>query len=215
LCPLRTSLLLPGSPLKYRLTAHQAGVRSIAINSNNIALSASSDSTVKIWNINSGFEIGELQGHKAEVHAIAFFDDGEFAASGAKDGLIKVWDINNRQVVADLHGHTGLVSGIATINNMIISTSFDGTLRLWDWGKSSESTILCNVHESIMALKVTSNKKYVVMSTGNAVTYEYPLQAYSENYKPHILLYDLDMQKFLFKIQAHAGAIFAIALTNR
>jgi WD40 repeat protein len=51
---------------------------------------------VKVWDVQTGQEVLDLQGHTARVNSVAFSPDGKRLASGAgnygKPGEVKVWD---------------------------------------------------------------------------------------------------------------------------
>ena len=100
--------LLPLSPLaaqepKLRdtLKGHTSWVRSIAFSPDGKTLaSASSDSTIKLWDVATGKEQATLEGHTNVVHSVAYSPDGKTLASGQTangppppDKTIKLWDI--------------------------------------------------------------------------------------------------------------------------
>lgn len=49
--------------------------------------SASSDGTIRIWDMATGSELMTLQGHDSEVISVAFSPDGKRIISGSKDGI--------------------------------------------------------------------------------------------------------------------------------
>jgi WD40 repeat protein len=57
--------------------------------------SGSWDSTVKIWDVESGKEVQTLRGHAGFIYGLAFSPDGQRLASASgspRRGEIKVWD---------------------------------------------------------------------------------------------------------------------------
>ena len=62
-----------------------------------LAVSASNDNTLKVWDINSGTELNALIGHYYWVRTVAITPDGRFVVSGSWDKTIKVWDLKSGQ----------------------------------------------------------------------------------------------------------------------
>jgi len=55
-------------------------------------VSASKDSTAKLWEIPSGKKAKEtLPGHEDEVYALDWSPNGASVATGSKDRSIKIW----------------------------------------------------------------------------------------------------------------------------
>jgi WD40 repeat protein len=69
--------------------------------------------TVKLLELETGKEVGELKGHATGVIALAFSDDGKLLATGGKDRLIRITEIATGQEVRVLHGHTEPVASLA------------------------------------------------------------------------------------------------------
>ncbi|KAJ8893603.1 hypothetical protein PR048_006203 [Dryococelus australis] len=60
----------------------------------NVLISASSDTTVKVWNAHKGFCMSTLRTHKDYVKALAYARDREQVASAGLDRAIFLWDVN-------------------------------------------------------------------------------------------------------------------------
>ncbi|HEX8106456.1 MAG TPA: hypothetical protein VF516_01960 [Kofleriaceae bacterium] len=57
------------------------------------AVSASSDHTLKVWELASGRPVATLQGHTDRVTACAVTPDGRHVVSASDDHTLKVWDL--------------------------------------------------------------------------------------------------------------------------
>lgn len=64
-------------------------------NDGNYIVTASSDSAIKIWNANTGDQVGEpLVGHDKSVLFASFSQNGKCVVSTSLDGSARIWDFN-------------------------------------------------------------------------------------------------------------------------
>ena len=98
------------------------------------AVSASRDKTLKVWDLDSGAELGALQGHGSGVSAVAVTPDGRRAVSASYDQSLKVWDLDRGDELRTLQGHDGGVWAVAATpdGRRAVSASSDQTLKIWD-----------------------------------------------------------------------------------
>jgi hypothetical protein len=77
------------------ISAHVAGVNTLAYNPGGGILASGGDATIKLWRIERSAiaQTGVLEGHQADVRAVAFSPDGRFIASGDQSGVIILWGI--------------------------------------------------------------------------------------------------------------------------
>ncbi|RXM35985.1 WD repeat-containing protein 48 [Acipenser ruthenus] len=136
-------------------------------------ISASSDTTVKVWNAHKGFCMSTLRTHKDYVKALAYAKDKEVVASAGLDRQIFLWDVNtltaltasnNTVTTSSLSGNKDSIYSLA-MNQMgtvivsgstekCLSGSSDGTIRLWSLGQQ-RCIATYRVHdEGVWALQV-------------------------------------------------------------
>ena len=85
------------------LQGHTHWVYAVAFSPDGQTLaSGSGDSSVKLWDINSGKCIYTLQGHINWVHSVAFGSNGQTLVSSGDDNTIKLWDIKTGECVKTL-----------------------------------------------------------------------------------------------------------------
>ncbi len=63
---------------------------SVAFDANDMLASGARDSTVKLWNKNTGELLRTLSGHDDTVTSVAF-DASDMLASGSRDSTVKLW----------------------------------------------------------------------------------------------------------------------------
>ena len=89
---------------------------------------------VRLWDVASGSQVGDLKGHGKGVTEVAFSRDGRLLASGSTDNTIRIWDIATRRELRTLTGHTSNIESIdfSPDSRLLASASDDGGTFLWD-----------------------------------------------------------------------------------
>ncbi|KAF2187192.1 WD40 repeat-like protein, partial [Zopfia rhizophila CBS 207.26] len=67
-----------------------------------ILASASVDSTVQLWDADTGAVLQTLEGHSSRANAVAFLPDGKVLASASGDSTVKLWDADTGVVLHTL-----------------------------------------------------------------------------------------------------------------
>jgi WD40 repeat protein/serine/threonine protein kinase len=133
--PLTSSLTAPGGPLIRTFEGHTDWVRAVVLTPDaRFAISGSWDSTLRMWDLESGQSVRVLEGHVDWVTAVAVTPDGARAISASFDRMLRVWDLESGQSMRMLEGHEDRVTTVAVTPDgaRAISGSSDRTLRVWD-----------------------------------------------------------------------------------
>lgn len=135
------------------LTGHLAGVTALAYHPNanqQLLLSGSADTTLRLWDLRAKQCILQHKGHEAPVAAAAFSPDGRWAATGGADGVLNVWQVSQPEEIftfrvdhAAAAGATTAFGGSKTIPAVtalafhprlprLATATSDKAVRLWD-----------------------------------------------------------------------------------
>lgn len=155
------------SQLTKVVRAHATEVNSICFNaSDKVLFSASSDSTIRAWDLASNFRsIGEYRGLGTAypLLCVRVSKDGEFVVGTGSDRKSFVWRVGTARVFQTLTGHKGKVVAAAFSSESVrevITGSSDRSLRIWDIVKGS----------SIHTLSCTSSCNDLEMTGGMIVS---------------------------------------------
>jgi WD40 repeat protein len=104
---------------------------------------ASSDTTVRLWNSTSGAPISTLRGQSASVECTVFESGGGLLACGAGDGSICIYDFAHNGEFTLLRAHAKDIASMA-INRqgVLASGSWDNTAKLWNMPTIQEALTL-------------------------------------------------------------------------
>jgi len=112
----------------------------------NRAITASTDETARLWNLQNQQEIRKYLGHTGPLYALAISGDGQTLVTGAQDNTVRLWDVPQVKPLASFAGHEGPTAGLAATpdRRWIASVGVDRRLRLWELSKVRPGTIGSN-----------------------------------------------------------------------
>lgn len=116
-------------------------------------VSAGGDTTLRLWDAQSGREIRSMLGHSAAVTSLAVFPDGRRVVSSSWDRTVRLWDIETGRELKIFNGHEDYVNRVAVSpdGRQVASVSADFSLRIWDPETGRELRKISNVHDDFVS----------------------------------------------------------------
>ncbi|CAB4061371.1 TBL1 [Lepeophtheirus salmonis] len=157
------------------------------------AQGASEDRTTIIWDSQTGNHnqqfafhsapiLDSFYGHTNEVHSIKWDPQGKFLASGSNDTTLKVWCMDKESHVHDLKAHSKAIytikwscTGPGTNNPnadlVLVSASYDSTVRLWDVERGSCLHTLTRHQETVSSVAFSPDGKFLASGSYDKFVY--------------------------------------------
>ncbi len=92
------------------------------------------DSTIRLWDVDTGKLLHTLSGHTKQIRQIVFSPDGRIIAAGSYDKTLRLWNADTGKLLHTLSGHEHYVNSVAFSpdGKIIASGSWDHIVRLWN-----------------------------------------------------------------------------------
>jgi len=107
--------------------------RALAFTPDSKTLAVGDTGIVRLWNIATGSETGQLKGHTGVIHMLSYAPDGSALASAGQDGTVRIWDLKSATPRFVLpHDRPVLSVAYSPDGKLLASGSSDGSLHLWN-----------------------------------------------------------------------------------
>jgi len=91
---------------RFRATGNWADCLAVTPDGKAVAVGGK---TVKVFEVNTGNQLHELEGHPFGVTTVSFSPDGKYLLTGGYDGAAKLWDAAAGREVYAFRGHGGFL----------------------------------------------------------------------------------------------------------
>jgi len=125
---------------------HRQRVRSLSFTADHKILSAGEDQVIRLTDPNNIDGSKETARLGAKLFATQIIEHG-FFATGGSDNHVHIWNTSSMSALGSLIGHTGTVSCLDAKENMLVSGSYDASVRVWRTEMDSSAMIAPVVEE--------------------------------------------------------------------
>ncbi len=151
------------------------GVNGVAVGAKaDRMVTALSDGSVGLWDLNQGIEKTRLKGHSGPVKAVAVSENAGKIVSAGDDGAAQVWSLKSGKKLARFTSTGGAANGLAlSFDGTFAATGHaDGVVRQWDVSTGTEKrrfktsggaigTVVLGTGDTIMAAGVADGTIWV------------------------------------------------------
>ncbi|KIV92038.1 hypothetical protein PV10_06513 [Exophiala mesophila] len=172
------------------LKGHSNGVMALQL-LDNILATGSYDSTIKLWNIDTGEELRTLRGHTMGIRCLQF--DENKLISGSLDKTLKVWNWRTGECISTYNGHTAGVIALHFDSDILVSGSVDNTARVWNFRDKSVFTLRGH-SDWVNSVKIDSASRTIFTASDDCT----------------VKLWDLDSKKCIHTFEGHVGQVQSV-----
>ena len=119
----------------YSLDGHNDCVNAVALSPDGLlAVTASLDKTLKIWDIINGKYLYTIEGHTDLIYTVVISPDGRQIISYSRDHSVIVWDLTTGKMLCRFIGESP-ITAIAVTGNTLLAGEESGRIHFLEWWK--------------------------------------------------------------------------------
>ncbi|TGZ83347.1 WD40 repeat-like protein [Ascodesmis nigricans] len=176
-----------GRCIKREFKGHTDGILCLQFDEQTLA-TGSYDSTIKIWDIETGEVLQTLTGHTQAIRCLQF-DDTKLI-SGSMDHKMKIWNYRTGQCISTLAGHEDGVVSLHFDSTLLVSASVDNTIKVWNFTEKNTFTLKGH-HDWVNSVRIDSGSRTVFSASDDQT----------------IKMWDLDARCCVRTFEGHVGHV--------
>ena len=196
----QAALTVLARPIPYTVLNGHTGLVTAASFSpdGQLILTASSDSTARVWQRDGSRPPIVLRGHTAWIVSAVFSPDGQHVLTAANDSTVRVWPIDGRGTPIVLRHNGPLSSAVYCPDGKWIVTAADSVVRLWPGNGVGAPVELRGHHDDVTRVLCSPNSRQVL--------------SLSDDHTARVWPVDGTGRPFVFR--GHAGVVISAAFNS-
>ncbi|CAL8092690.1 unnamed protein product [Orchesella dallaii] len=147
----------------------EAAYGAVFRNDGKLLLAGSDECAVKLFEVTSKNLLRVFKGHQRAVHRCAFLPTDNQIVSFSDDKAVIQWDIPTEKIIHKYEGHSDYVRSGTVVDsnpNLIISGSYDQTVKLWDKRAQDNKEMISVNHGSPVESVIMSPSGSLLFTAG-------------------------------------------------
>jgi COMPASS component SWD3 len=162
-----------GGELRHTSLGHEAEITAIVISPDSrVIATGSADTTLKIWNLETGKLICTLGSHltwgahKQRIVSLAFSPIAQTLASSSSDGTIKLWNLRSRECSQTIKGYANYLA-FSPDGQTLAAGGWDRNIQLRQLSNPDSQITLSGHFNSINAIAFSPDGRTVVSASAD------------------------------------------------
>lgn len=174
-----TSKPFPTTPIA-RLSEHNGPVHAVTFSAGTgqYVLTGCQDRNIRLFNPSTSRLIQTYSAHGYEVLDLSVSEDNSRFASVGGDKAVFLWDVATAQTLRRFTGHAARINAVSfggeLGQSVLVSGSYDGTVKVWDLKARSERPIMTfsEAKDSVSSVEVLGSEIFVGSVDGRVRVYD-------------------------------------------
>ncbi|XP_030829174.1 telomerase protein component 1 [Strongylocentrotus purpuratus] len=164
-CQLKLFEMDTGKELKSYI-GHSDAVTSCCFVGRTRLVSASRDKTLSLWDVDQGFRVNILKGHRGLVSGCISDPKGVNLASCGWDCRVLIWDGRSGKQTTDITEPRPISClSYHPEGKLLVTGSWDSTLKIWDTFNKKRVAILRGHHSSVRAVTYSPTGRHIASAS--------------------------------------------------